>query len=159
MFKKFRQYIIFLCFVWVPAWAQNPVAVLYDDIHRDPTISLYFPDTTGDSYLRQLRDENQLINLTNNCTTDKEKVLVITDWVHNQWAHDGNNTPSKGDALTILKEARKGRRFRCVEFGTVLASSLMSLGYKARQVGLQTSVIETARYGASHVIVEVWLPS
>jgi len=139
-------------------FAQNPTTVVYDTISHSPLATFYFPDTTDNVYLRQLREDNQLLQMINSYTADIEKVLLITKWTHQQWKHNGSNVPSKGDALTILKEAREGKRFRCVEYGTVLSSALMAVGYEARQVGLQTKDVETAQYGAGHVFAEVWLP-
>ncbi len=116
-----------------------------------------FPDTTGDPYLRQLRNEYVLEQLIANAKSEVEKVLRIMDWTHAQWKHSGSNEPSADDALTILKEAKEGQNFRCVEYGIVLKSALLAVGIKARTLGLKTRDVERTLAGAGHVATEVWL--
>ncbi len=120
-------------------------------------IRFVYSDTAGSTFLRQLREENMLSGLIRDCNTDLEKLYQILDWTSKQWAHSGTNIPSANDALTILREAKKGNRFRCVEYGIVLCSSLNSIGLKARVVGLKTKTAETSEYGAGHVLTEVFI--
>jgi hypothetical protein len=117
-----------------------------------------YPDTLNNTFLRQLRNEYDLLKLTENKIEDIDKVLLILNWTHNQWKHNGSNEPSKNDALTILKEARDGKKFRCVEYGIVSSSALQALNYKSRVLGLKTADVETKRYSAGHVLAEVWMP-
>jgi hypothetical protein len=117
-----------------------------------------YPDTLNNGFLRELRTEYKLIELTQNKLSDIDKVLSVLNWTHNQWKHNGSNEPSKSDALTILKEAKDGKTFRCVEYGIVLTSALQALNFKARVVGLKTADVETKKYGAGHVLAEVWMP-
>lgn len=116
-----------------------------------------FPDTAGDLYLRELRNEYGLEKLIADAKNEEEKVLRIMDWTHGQWKHSGSNEPSADDALTILKEAKEGQNFRCVEYGIVLKSALLSVGIKARTLGLKTRDVERTLAGAGHVATEVWL--
>lgn len=67
-----------------------------------------------------------------------------------------SNTPTKQDALTILKEAREGKQFRCVEYGIVATSALNSIGIPARTLGLKTRDVEKVMRGAGHVVSEVY---
>lgn len=114
--------------------------------------------TYTDEYLAELRKEYALDKKVANCSTDYEKVQVITNWVHNLWKHDGNNTPAKSDPLFILREVEKGQRFRCVEYGVVISGCLQALGIQARTLGLKTADVETRVSGAGHVATEVFLP-
>lgn len=150
----------FLLLTLLPTLAcgQAGVSARYDTLGRNPAVAFRYADTLGNAFLRQLREENGLPGLLNGLTTDREKVLALLDWTHRQWQHNGDNEPSRADALTILKEARAGRRFRCVEYATVLASALQAVGYRARSVALKTKDVETAKSGAGHVLVEAWLP-
>ena len=116
-----------------------------------------YPDTLGNLFLRQIRIENNLTQLVNTANCDKERALLILNWTHSQWAHSGSNTPTKSDALTILKEAKQGSSFRCVEYGIVAKTALLSIGIKARGLGLQTKDVETCKFGAGHYLSEVWL--
>ena len=101
---------------------------------------------------------NKFLKLIENKIEDIDKVLSVLNWTHNQWRHNGSNEPSKNDALTILKEARGGKKFRCVEYGIVASTALQSLNFKARVLGLKTADVETKKYGAGHVLAEVWMP-
>ena len=120
-------------------------------------IKFEYSDTTGNIFLRQLRANYDLSGIIENCNSDLERVAMINDWTSKQWKHSGDNTPSNNDALTILKEAREGNKFRCVEYGIVLSSALNAVGIKARVVALKTKMVETTAAGAGHVLTEAYL--
>jgi hypothetical protein len=80
----------------------------------------------------------------------------LLKWTQSRWIHDATNQPSKNNTLTILKEAESGQRFRCVEYGFVLRSVLASCQFNARTLGLKTKDVEVTRFGAGHVLTEVW---
>jgi hypothetical protein len=138
-------------------FAQKNV-VVYDTLKVNPTISFVYPDTSNNLYLRELRNTYALDTLFIGKKNDIEKVLAVLNWTHNQWNHNGSNEPSKSDALTILKEAKEGKKFRCVEYGIVSSKALLSLNYKARILSLKTKEVETAKRSAGHVLAEVWSP-
>ncbi len=85
-----------------------------------------------------------------------EKILHLLKWTNNRWAHSGSNEPSKSNTITILKEANEGKKFRCVEYGIVLRTVLASNDMKARTLSLKTRDVENTKYGAGHVLTEVW---
>ena len=106
--------------------------------------------------LATLITEYRLDSVANLGTTEFEKILQLLNWTNSRWAHNGSNRPSKSNAITILKEADEGKKFRCVEYGIVLRSVLASNGLNARTLGLQTKDVEVTRFGAGHVLTEVW---
>jgi hypothetical protein len=130
----------------------------YDINTTNNNLIFKYPDTLNNVFLRELRNEYKLSELTQNNSADIDIVLSVLNWTHNQWKHNGSNEPSKTDALTIIKEAKDGKTFRCVEYGIVLTSALQALNFKARVVGLKTADVETKKYGAGHVLAEVWMP-
>jgi hypothetical protein len=132
--------------------------VQYDSINENIELVFIYPDTLNNSYLRQLRTEYDLTNLIANKKDDLGKVLAVINWTHSQWTHNGSNQPSKNDALTILKEAKEGKSFRCVEYGIVSKTALEALNYKARVIAFKTKDVETTKTGAGHVLAEVWIP-
>lgn len=150
--------LFLLTFLHPPVRGQVVAPVRYDTLNRDEAVRFRYADTLGNAFIRRLREENGLPGLLRGLNTDREKALALLDWAHRQWQHNGDNEPSRPDALTILAEARAGRQFRCVEYATVLASALQAVGYRARSVALKTKDVETARGGAGHVLVEAWLP-
>jgi hypothetical protein len=155
------KHIVFITFlllsVLTNTFAQKH-GVQYDTNIINNDLVFKYPDTLNNSYLRQLKNDYDLLKLTENKIEDIDKVLSVLNWTHNQWRHNGSNEPSKNDALTILKEARDGKKFRCVEYGIVSSTALQSLNFKARVLGLKTADVETKKYGAGHVLAEVWMP-
>jgi hypothetical protein len=150
--------IVLLCFnVFTKSFAQN-TSVRHDTIGENMGLVFKHPDTLNNSYLRQIRTEYALSKLIENKSDDLQKVLAVLNWTHNQWKHNGSNEPSKYDALTILKEVKEGKKFRCVEYGIVSTAALQSINYKARVVSLMTKEVETTKSSAGHVLTEVWMP-
>jgi transglutaminase-like putative cysteine protease len=132
--------------------------VQYDTISRYAQYEFKFSDTLNNAFLAQLRTEYALFKLIDNKKQDIDNVLAILNWTHSQWTHDGSNEPSNNDALTILREARDGKNFRCVEYGIVSKTALEALNYKARVIALKTKDVEITKFGAGHVLAEVWMP-
>jgi len=116
----------------------------------------YYSDTLGNEYLRELKNEYNIELLVNGEKSDIDKIKSILDWTSKQWEHNGSNNPTKQDALTILKEAQEGKRFRCVEYGIVATAALNSVGIPARTLGLKTRDVEKVMRGAGHVVSEVY---
>lgn len=116
----------------------------------------YYADTLGNEYLRKLRNSYKLEQFVSGQKNELNKILNVLEWTSEQWEHNGSNSPSKQDALTILKEANEGKNFRCVEYGIVATAALNSLNITARTLGLKTRDVEKVRYGAGHVVSEVY---
>jgi hypothetical protein len=135
---------------------QNVEKLQFDTV-TSGQYKLEYKDLSQDSNLTKLRNEYKLDTLVTNCKTDFEKVIKIQSWVHSRWKHNGDNRPDKDDALYILKEAEKGKQFRCVEYGIVTKQCLASLGLKIRTLGLMTKDISDVKSGAGHVVNEVYL--
>ncbi|MEM6724452.1 MAG: transglutaminase domain-containing protein [Bacteroidota bacterium] len=107
-------------------------------------------------YLEELKTKFPLDFITEEMS-DAEVVLAIMDWTHNRWVHDGNNSPSKSDAITILTEAAEGQNFPCFAYAIVLKDQLSALGYRARTVYLKTEDAATRQSSPGHVATEVYL--
>lgn len=111
-----------------------------------------------EDYLTELRETYKLDELTADCQTEYEKTLKIIEWVSGLWEHDGNNIPEQWDPLYILDQVvNHGKRYRCVEYGTVIYGCLQSIGIESRMLGLKMETVETEEYGAGHVACEVYL--
>ncbi len=116
----------------------------------------YYSDTLANDYLAEIRNLYNIDLLVKDKKTDLAKILTILDWTSKQWDHNGSNSPTKQDALTILKEAKEGKQFRCVEYGIVATAALNSVGFNARTLGLKTRDVEKVMRGAGHVVSEVY---
>ena len=122
----------------------------------NPLYEFSYSDTLENSYLSEMRKTYILEGLVSGQMNELDKIVNILDWASKQWEHNGSNTPTKQDALTILKEAQEGKQFRCVEYGIVATSALNSIGIPARTLGLKTRDVEKVMRGAGHVVSEVY---
>jgi len=122
---------------------------------QDLEISIKYQTESSD-YLTALKKKYPL-DFINDNMSDTEKVLAVLHWTHSRWKHNGNNTPSKGDAITILNEAKEGQQFPCFAYAIVLKDQLNALGYKARTIYLKTQDAENRKRSPGHVATEVYL--
>lgn len=116
----------------------------------------YYSDTLNNTYLTTIRQDYPIKELASSKTEEIEKIKAILNWSSSQWEHNGSNTPSKSDALTILSEAEEGKQFRCVEYGILASACLNSMGIKSRVLGLKTRDVEKVKFGAGHVVAETY---
>jgi hypothetical protein len=117
--------------------------------------SLHRFDQPNQAKLKQLRDQYRLGDVIAGKKTELDKQLALMAWVHGRWPHDGWNNPSHDDALTILKEAAEGKKFRCVQYSVTLAQVLQAMGFPARRVGLRSDGASFG-VGKGHVVSEAW---
>ncbi len=165
MVKKYFVFISFAlllssCSTFFQIANISPSASLKELSHSNdtpnPLYEFFYSDTLENAYLREMRKTYNLEGLVNGQMREIDKIVNILDWASKQWEHNGSNTPTKQDALTILKEAREGKQFRCVEYGIVATSALNSIGIPARTLGLKTRDVEKVMRGAGHVVSEVY---
>ncbi|MBY5991494.1 hypothetical protein [Ferrimonas balearica] len=90
--------------------------------------------------------------------SDPDLFIEVMDWVASQWQHDGMNQPPAGmSSLEILKSVHEqGERYRCVEYGQVMADILSAMGHHSRQIGLQSTDVAYGGFAMGHVATEVW---
>jgi hypothetical protein len=131
--------------------------IQFEQQERNTAFQFFFPDPATDTILIHLRTEYQLEQLVQGAKNEEEKVLRVLKWARSQWEHVPSNNAETNNACTILDRAKKGERFRCVEYGIVLKSALNALGLKARTIGLKTRDVESTLVAAGHVLAEVWL--
>jgi hypothetical protein len=129
----------------------------YTDGISGTNYTLIYADTTGNAFLALLRTKYNLTQVVAGATTDLQRVVKLTDWVHGKWQHDGNNSPSSQNADQLLTGASQGTRYSCVGYGITLAGCLNALGLKSRILGLKRKDVETANCCAGHVCMEVYL--
>lgn len=104
---------------------------------------------------KKLRELYRLDTLIANKPTQLQKQMSAMNWVHNLWVHDPMNVCKSLDALSILKEVKAGKRFRCVEYAVVLSEVLSALGFPARAIELNKEGMSFG-VGKSHAVTEVW---
>ncbi|MEC9489252.1 MAG: transglutaminase-like domain-containing protein [Halanaerobium sp.] len=162
MKKTFMAFFIFLVVFLLTGCSDSGINVDVEELsfNYEPAVEPveFHWSSSDDPYLAELAEEYHLEEKVAEAPSDLEKVLLITDWVHGLWQHDGSNTPKKGDPISILKEVEEGQQFRCVEYSVVINGCLNALQIPSRIVGLKTNDVETRESGAGHVVVEAYLP-
>lgn len=131
--------------------------ISFDTESINPEYQFYFPDPNKDSIIFKIRENYPIEDLIRDEKDEQTKILLALNWVRNQWEHNSWNDAKTKDAYVILKRAEQGEKFRCVEYGIVLKSVLATIGMKSRTLGLMTQDVEKVKFGAGHVLTEVWL--
>lgn len=132
-------------------------ALSFEQMQRNSTYKFVYPDEKTDTNLLRLRSNYHFDDVVKDAKSEQEKVLIMLNWVRNRWEHNGWHDAETNNACTILERAEKGEKFRCVEYGIVLKNALLAVGLKARTLGLMTRDVEKTKFGAGHVLSEVWL--
>jgi hypothetical protein len=132
-------------------------ALSFEQTQRNNRFQFTYPDAQTDTNLQPLQANYHFEEVVKNAKSEQEKVLIMLNWVRGRWEHNGWNDAKTNNACTILERAEKGEKFRCVEYGIVLKNALLAVGLKARTLGLKTRDVEITKYGAGHVLSEVWL--
>jgi hypothetical protein len=131
--------------------------ISFDTESMNPEYQFYFPDPNKDSIIFKIKENYPIEDVIKGVTDEQTKILLALNWVRNQWEHNGWNDADTNDAFIILQRAEQGEKFRCVEYGIVLKSVLATIGMKSRTLGLLTRDVEKVKFGAGHVLTEVWL--
>ncbi|MDF1504153.1 transglutaminase-like domain-containing protein [Roseisolibacter sp. H3M3-2] len=130
-----------------PAYDEAGAAERFPHVWSDP----------ADAYYARLRPEQGLDAVVAGAATDLARVQAVSRWAHTRFGHDGASAAPRPDPASILRDAAGGRRFRCVEYATVVSGALTALGIRARMVWLLTRDEGTRTDGVAHVVAEAWL--
>lgn len=123
----------------------------YISDHSEISVDFKYPNP-GNPLFTELK---KMTNINTENLSEIKKVKKISGHAHSLFPH-GNDKPSLLSPITIIKEAREGKSFRCVEYSFLTISLLWAYGIPARIVGLKTKDMETRETYAGHVIVEFW---
>ncbi|MFD2566741.1 transglutaminase domain-containing protein [Pseudotenacibaculum haliotis] len=123
---------------------------------KNESVHIQYDKDRNAPFLKELDQKYPITSYVSGYNTDLEKILSILNWTRSQWEHDGNQSPSKSDAITILDEVKAGSRFPCFAYAIVLKSQLENAGFKSRTVYLKTKDVETRRSSPGHVATEVY---
>jgi hypothetical protein len=108
-------------------------------------------------YFIKLKEQYPIDSCIKNAKNDASRVLNLLHWVHTRWKHNGNQSPQKNDAISILEEAKNGKGFPCFAYAEVLGAALNSIGLPTRRLALKTKNVETDPSASGHVVNEVFL--
>lgn len=124
--------------------------------NTNPTIEIRYSKSKNVPFLKDLAKKYPINDIITNKTSDVDKILSVLNWTNNRWKHNGNVSPSKSDAITILDEAKEGKNFPCFAYAVVLKSQLENAGFKSRTIYLKTKDVETRKSSPGHVATEVY---
>ena len=111
----------------------------------------------GKQYLDNLLNLAGLEALQNDKHSEMDIAIKLMGFTNKAWQHSGVNIPSSPDPISIIREAREGSKFRCVEYSIVLQGLLSAAGITSRVLHLRTEDVETRASGAGHVVVEAYI--
>lgn len=135
---------------------KTPIAILSWNVYNGATdLSRYKWDDYDNASFDTLRTTYKLAEIAGDSPSEFERMKRVLDWVSTRWEHVGDNECPNANALTLLRRAETGDRFRCVEYAILLANCYTALGYPARVVGLGMYPVAFG-YGRGHVVAEVW---
>ncbi|CAM1345315.1 transglutaminase domain-containing protein [Tenacibaculum amylolyticum] len=121
-----------------------------------PNMAIKYSNKETSSYLKTLAEKYPIVSTVEGKKSDIEKILSVLNWTNSRWKHNGNVSPSKSDAITILNEAKEGKGFPCFAYGIVLKSQLENAGFKARTIYLKSKDVEDRKSSPGHVATEVY---
>ncbi|NQU11403.1 transglutaminase domain-containing protein [bacterium] len=103
-----------------------------------------FTHQTPSPKLARLRSEWKLDDVIAGGKTEFEQLVLLRNWVRNQWPHNEGSCRRPWDAIDILS-APAGDHGMCVHYGVTYAQCALALGFNARQVLLK-----------NHYVADVW---
>lgn len=127
----------------------------FDEKVKDSSVVIKYPESSA-QYLKDLSEKYPIDLAIEDKKSDIDKILSVLNWTNSRWSHNGNQSPSKSDAITILDEAKEGKSFPCFAYAIVLKSQLENAGFKARTIYLKTKDVETRKGSPGHVATEVY---
>jgi hypothetical protein len=104
--------------------------------------------------LKRLRNEYALEKVVAGEPNEFRKLLKLRHWVHTRWPID-NDQKEGGDAFAILEKAKTGAGFHCSHSLTVQHAVLVSMGFIARDLGVDRNHEDLGR-SMHHGVNEVW---
>lgn len=117
-----------------------------------PTEEIKYPEIV------EVIEEARLPDQIDDISTDSAKFRVVAEWVFEVLPKDGPNGRLRDyaeidyDIEEMLEDAESGGSFQCNDRATIIARTMVSLGYRGRQVPLRS------RQGDGHMLAEAWLP-
>lgn len=133
----------------------GPARLDWDEAPRAPEFRLRFDDPAAPE-LKQLRSEFGIDPVVAGTTDELERLVRLTKWTSEQWAHSPTQMASKADPVTILREAKAGGRFICRDYAVVAAGAARAFGFASRVISVLPRDVETR--SEAHSVAEAWLP-
>jgi hypothetical protein len=132
----------------------GPQRLVWDRTQSPPPFPVTFDDLQAPEF-RELKREFSLDAVVAGAKDDYDRLRRLTEWISTRWQHSPDQMASKGDPLTILREAQKGGRFICREYAIALSGVAKAYGMPARVLNLLPRDVETR--SEAHSVAEVWL--
>ncbi|MEV0646860.1 transglutaminase domain-containing protein [Phytomonospora sp. NPDC050363] len=102
------------------------------------------------------REALLLERLPERLPTAWDTALLLMEWTTTRWKHANDQTGIGMDAVKLLEAVDDGRRFRCVEYSTVLTQALNAVGIPALGANGYTRDHHFG-IGRGHRFTEAWI--
>jgi hypothetical protein len=129
------------------------VPLTWDKTEQSPAFELLLEPAQTEQFV-EMRKEFKIDDVVQK-GDDLRLLQQLTKWTSRQWEHSSTQMATHSDPLTILREARLGGKFICMNYAVVLAGAADSYGLAARVLNLSPRDVEVR--SDSHSVVEVWL--
>ncbi len=127
------------------AWEHNDKTSPFAMMFEAPDVPQY----------KEMRTEFKIDEALKSAKNDLARLEALARWTSAQWEHNSMQMASHTDPLTILREAKKGGKFICMNYAVVLSGTAQAYGMPARVLALAPRDID--KRADSHSVVEVWL--
>ena len=104
--------------------------------------------------MKRLREEYGLDKVVAGEKSEFRRILKLRNWVFSRWPID-NDQDFNGDAFAILEKAKTGAGFNCSHSLAVQHAVMVSMGFVARDMGVDRNVDDLGR-SIHHGVNEVW---
>jgi tetratricopeptide (TPR) repeat protein len=125
-----------------------------DRSEKTPAFPLMFEPAQAEQFV-QMRAEFKMDETIPQVANELARLRQLASWTSRQWEHSSTQMASHADPLTILREAKQGGKFICMNYAVVLAGAAQAYGMPARVMALLPRDVE--KRADSHSVVEVWL--
>lgn len=150
-------FVVLLVYILYVLYIPQKPSISFDNGATEESYPFIWDCMTSE-YLTKLRTEFDLDLVSSAASSDLNKVRAISHWLHSKMKRSMWRRSQAADPLLILLEAKRGQRFRCVEYGVALSGCLNAVGISARTLGLLKHDVETRLFGSGHVATEAFLP-
>ncbi len=130
------------------------VPLIWDRTEKGAAFPLRFESAQTEQFV-QMRAEFKMDDALPKTGDELTRLRRLASWTSHQWEHSTTQMASHTDPLSILREARQGGKFICMNYAVVLAGAAEAYGMPARLLGLLPREVE--KRADSHSVVEVWL--
>ena len=121
---------------------------------QEKFVKNFLNENKNNPKLLKLKSEYNLEQVVSKGKDKFSKMVLLNDWVYNQFKKFGKPTYKTENALEILEKIKEGHTFYCAHYTIVFVSTATALGWQARPVSLRFE--DYPRRVSNHNVAEIW---